>query len=105
MRIMMLVSSAVAYFLNAAIAKGKYANAGRDEFRVAPYLPGLDYVAGFDRSDLLDLVPDNSEAGRRQYAVVEAGDDHFLRNAGRRGDSGTGEGIHLDRIAARAKKS
>jgi K(+)-stimulated pyrophosphate-energized sodium pump len=35
--------------------------------------------------------------------VVEAGHDYFLRHAGGRADSGTGEGVYLDRIAARER--
>ena len=50
-----------------------------------------------------DLVRDHSRAWRRLHAMVEAGDHHFLRNAGRRGDSGTGKSFHLHRIAARAR--
>ena len=45
------------------------------------------------------MIPD---LGGDPHAVVEAGDDYFLRNAGRRGDSRIGEGIHFDGIAARA---
>ena len=49
----------------------------------------------------LDFLFHHSGSWRRHHAVVEAGDDHFLRHAGGRGDSGAGEGVHLDRIAAR----
>ena len=47
------------------------------------------------------LIPD---LGRR-HAVVEAVDDHHLRHAGRRDHPGVRQGLHLDRIGARARKS
>ena len=46
MRIMMLVSSTVAYFLNEAVAKARYGNCRRHELRSAAHLAGL---AHFDR--------------------------------------------------------
>ena len=87
MRVMMLVSSAVAYFLNEAVAKARYRQCRRDELRSAADLAGLDHVDRFHRAHLHRLVPDRSRAWRRRDAVVEAGDDHLLRNAGGRGHS------------------
>ena len=39
----------------------------------------------------------DSDLGGNTHALVEAGVDHFLRHAGRRGHSGTGESVYLDR--------
>src|SRR5206468_5355731 len=47
-----------------------------------------------------DFLLHHSNSWRRWNAVVEAGVDYFLRHAGGGVDSGTGEGFHLDRIAA-----
>ncbi len=49
MRIMMLVASAAAYFINAAIAKARYGNVDRDEFRSSADVPGLDHLVRFHR--------------------------------------------------------
>ena len=101
MRIMMLVASAVAYFINEAIAKAQLRQRRQDELRDAADLAGLAHLDRFDRAHLHRFVPDHSRPGRRRHAVVEAGVDHLLRHAGRSGHSRTGEGLHLHRIAAR----
>ena len=101
MRIMMLVSSAVAYFLNEAIAKASYGNA--DEMNFEAPLTSLVWLTSIVSIVLTFIVSqaDHSGPGRRHHAVVEAGFHHFLRHAGGRGHSGTGQGFHLDRIPAR----
>ena len=84
MRIMMLVSSTVAYFLNEAVAKGALRQRRRDELRSAADFAG---VADFDhlhRSHLHRVVSHHAGPGRRHHAMVEAGDHHLLRNAGGR---------------------
>ena len=50
------------------------------------------------------VVPADS-GPRRRHAVVEAVDGHHLRHAGRRDHPRAGEGLHLDRVGARARKS
>ena len=82
MRITMLVSSAVAYFLNGAIAKARFGNCRQDEFRDAADLAGLAHFAGFDRRDLRHFRHHHPHPGRRYHAVVEAGHHHLLRHAG-----------------------
>ena len=102
MRVMMLVSSALSYFINGIIAKAKYGNCRRDELRSAADFAGLAHVDHLDRPDLPDFVLHHSRSWVGDGdAVVEAGHDYFLRNAGGRADSGTGEGVHLDGVAAR----
>jgi K(+)-stimulated pyrophosphate-energized sodium pump len=54
MRIMMLVASAVAYFLNAAIAKGKYA--GKDEMNFEAPLTSLVWITSFVSIGLTYLI-------------------------------------------------
>ena len=95
MRIAMLVSAAAAYFINGAIAKARLRQRGRDEFRDTADHLGMAHVGDFDRDDLSDFLLHDSRPRRRPHAVVEAFDDHFLRNAGGSGDSGTGEGVHV----------
>ena len=60
MRIMMLVSSAVSYFVNDAIAKARYANA--DEMNFEAPLTSLVWITSirFDRADLHRFVADDS---------------------------------------------
>ena len=56
----------------------------------------LTYVASYL------LIPD---LGGDTDAVVEALDDHHLRHARRRDHSGARQGLHVDRVGARAAKS
>ena len=101
MRVMMLVSSALSYFLNGAIAKAKYGSANEMNFE-APLtsLVWLTSIVSIGITYLISyfIIP---AARQRRLAVVEAVDDYFLRHAGGRDDSGTGEGVHLDGVAAR----
>ena len=101
MRIMMLVASAAAYFINGAIAKAQFGNA--DEMNFETPLTSLVWITSIVSivADLCRLVADHSGPGRRRHAMVEAGVDHLLRNAGGSGDSGVGEGLHFDRVAPR----
>ncbi len=54
------------------------------------------------RDDLCRLVSADSGAGRRDD-VVEAVVGHHVRHAGRRDHSGAREGLHVDRVGARAR--
>ena len=81
MRIMMLVSSTVAYFLNEAVAKARYGNADNDELRNAAHLPGVAHIDHLHRADLHCVEGDHSRSRRRFHAMVEAGDDHLVRHA------------------------
>jgi K(+)-stimulated pyrophosphate-energized sodium pump len=95
MRVMMLVASAVAYFLNGAMAKARYGNADKMNFE-AP-LTSLVWLTSFVSIAFtyVTSLPDDSLPGRRPDAVVEAGHHHFLRNAGGRAHSRAGQGLHL----------
>ena len=81
--------------------QGALRQCGQDEFRGAAHFAGVDHFVRLDRDDLRDFVRSLFRCWRRFDAVVEAGDDHFLRNAGGRDDSGVGEGVYFDGIAAR----
>ena len=50
MRIMMVISSGVSYFINEAIAKARYGNVDEDELRSAADLAGLADFDHFDRA-------------------------------------------------------
>ena len=82
MRIAMLVSSAVAYFINGAIAKARFGNVGQDEFRDPADLAGLAHFADFRRGHFRDFRHHHPEPRRGYNAMVEAGHHHFLRHAG-----------------------
>ena len=100
MRIAMLVSSAAAYFINGAIAKAKYGNANEMNFEhPLTSLVWITSVVSIAITYLISsiIVP---ELSGDTHAVVEAGIDYFLRHAGGGGDSGTGEGVYFDGIAA-----
>ena len=103
MRIMMLVSSAGAYFINGFIAKAKYGNV--DEMNYEAPLTSLVWITSIVSIALTYvisylIIP---TLGTRRLAMVEAGDDHLVRHAGRRGHSGVGESIHLHGIAPRKR--
>ena len=104
MRIMMVVASGLSYFVNEAMAKAKYGNADKMNFE-APLtmLVWLTSIVSVVLTYIVSyvLIPDL----RRRHAVVEAVDGHHLRHAGRRDHSGVRQGLHLDRIGARARKS
>ena len=107
MRVAMLVAAAAAYFINGAVAKAKYGNAQEMNFE-AP-LTTLVWLTSLisDRPHLRHLVSDRSGAGRprdrRSQPMVEAGDDYFLRHAGGRDHSRTGEGFYLGELAPRER--
>ncbi len=63
MRIMMLVSSALAYFINGAIAKAKYGHADEDELRASADFAGLDHIDCFDHCHLHCFVSHHSQPG------------------------------------------
>ena len=50
MRVMMLIASALSYFLNSAIAKAKYRQCRRDELRASAHLAGVDHLHRLDRA-------------------------------------------------------
>ena len=100
MRIMMLVSSAGAYFLNSAVARARFADADVMNFETP--LTSLVWVTSVVSIILTYIVsavivPD---IGGDTYAVVEAGYDYFLRDAGGGFDSGVSESVYVDRVAA-----
>ena len=100
MRIAMLVASAVAYFVNDGNRESALRQCGRDEFRSAADVAGMDHVHRFHRADVHHFVFHYSRTRRRHHAMVEAVDHHFLRHARGSDDSGTGESVHVDGIAA-----
>ncbi len=82
MRIMMLVASAVSYFVNETIAKAKYANS--DDMNFEAPLTSLVWITSFVSMILTFIVskliiPD---LGGDRLAVVEAFNHHLLRYAG-----------------------
>ena len=84
MRIVMLIASAAAYFINGAIAKARYGNVDGDELRSSAYFSGMDHFYRFDRIHLPGFVLDYSVARAGHHAMVEAGDDYFVRHFGGR---------------------
>ena len=65
MRLVMVVTSGVAYFINEAIAKARYANATDDELRGAADQPRLARVDHLDRLHLPRVVPADPRPRRR----------------------------------------
>ena len=101
MRVMMIIASALSYFINEAVAKAKYQNVDKMNYE-AP-LTSLVWLTSFisiGATYALSyfMIP---ESGRRSVHVVEAFDHHHLRHAGGRDHSGTGEGLHFGGIVAR----
>ena len=103
MRVMMVVSSAISYFINDAVAKSRYDRRGQDELRSAADFAGVADFGDFHRRNLPGVQPDYSQPGRRHHAVVEAFFGDHLRHTGGRDHSRTGESLHLRPFAARAR--
>jgi K(+)-stimulated pyrophosphate-energized sodium pump len=94
MRVMMLVSSAVSYFLNGAIAKAKYGSANEMNFE-AP-LTTLVWLTSIVSIALTYLIS--------YFIIPTLGTDTTQWwKLGTIISCGTGEGIHLHRIAARER--
>ena len=103
MRIMMVISSGVGYFINGAIAKAKYANADKIDFE-APLttLVWLTSILSIALTYVVSslMIPD---LGGDTHSVVEARHHHQLRHAGRRADSRVRQGLHLHQFPPRAR--
>ena len=56
MRVIMLIASAAAYFINDAIQKARFGNADGYEFRGAANLAGLDHLFRLHRIHLRDFL-------------------------------------------------
>ena len=104
MRIMMIVASGLSYFVNEAYAKGKYAQRRQDELRGAADLARVADLHRLGRHHVYRVLLSHS-GSRGRLAVVEAVDHHHVRHAGGRDHSGAREGVHLDRVGARAGRS
>ena len=103
MRIMMVIASALSYFINEAMTKATYAKADQMNFekpltRLVWITSVVSVVLTYVVSYL--IIP---SLGRRHDAVVEARDDHFVRNACGRDHPGTRQGIHLDEFGTRQR--
>ncbi len=95
MRVMMVISSALSYLINAAIAKAKYAQVDKMNFEAPSDDAGLAHVSYFDCGDLLCVVLNDSGSWGRSESLVEAFVGYNLRNVSGRGDSGVSEGVHI----------
>ena len=103
MRVLMIITSAVSYFINEAAARAKYLNADKMNFE-APltslvWLTSIVSVVGHVRR----LEAAHPQPQRRHHDVVEALADHHLRHAGRRDHPRARQSLHVDRIAPRAR--
>ena len=101
-RVMMVVASGLSYLINGAIMRAKYGDRDGHEFRDAAHGPRLADVDRVGRVHLRGLLSPDSRA-RRRHDVVEAVDGDHVRHARRRHHSGAGEGVHVDRVGARAR--
>ncbi len=105
MRIMMIVASGLSYLLNEAIVKARYGNADKMNFEKP--LTQLVWVTSFVSVAMTYLVSylliPQLGLGN-DTLVVEAVDHHHLRHAGRRHHPRGDQGLHLDRVQARARR-
>ena len=100
MRVLMVVTSIAAYIVKRTrLAKAKYEQA--DEMDFEKPLTSLVWLTSIISVVMTYLA---SLLFIRDWAmahVVEAGDDHHLRNAGRGDYSRTGEDLHVHQFQAR----
>ena len=101
MRVMMIIASALSYFVNEAVAKAKYQNLDKMNYEAPADVAGVADFVHFDWRDLRTVVFHDPGTGRRFVHVVEAFDHHHLRHAGGRDYSRTGEGVHIGGVVAR----
>jgi len=99
MRIIMLVASAAAYFINGFVAQAKYGKA--DDMNFEAPLTSLVWITSFVSIALTYLaswliIP---ELGGDPTQWWKLDDDHYLRDACGRHHSGIGEGFHLGGLA------
>ncbi len=102
MRVAMLVSSSGAYFLNGVIAHMQDMR-NSDEMDFEAPLTSLVWITSIVSIVLTYIVTYlmiPNLGGRN--ALVEAGFDHLVRNAGGRDHPRIGEGLHFDQIEPRA---
>ena len=84
MRVMMVISSGIGYFVNGIIAKVALRQRRQDELRDAAHHPGVAHLDPFHRPHLHRQLVHDSGPGRRRFHVVEARHGDQLRHPGRR---------------------
>jgi len=101
MRIVMLIASAAAYFINAFIAKSKYGNA--DEMNYEAPLTSLVWITSFVSIALTYVISSMiiPTLGGDASQWWKLATDYFLRHAGWRHHPRIGKGLHINRIAPR----
>ena len=100
MRVMMIIASALSYFINEAVAKANYQNVDKMNYE-AP-LTSLVWLTSFisiAATYALSYFMIPNRAAIRH--VVEAFNHHHLRHAGGRDYSRAGEGVHIGGFVAR----
>ena len=103
MRIMMVIASGASYFINEAVAKARYGKASEMNFETplttlvwltSVVSIGLTYVVSYL------IIP---ELGWRRDSLVEALDDHLLRDARRCGNSRARQSLYLNQFGPRKR--
>ena len=103
MRIMMVIASGVSYLINDAIAKSRYANADQINFEAPLTFAGVADIDRLGGPHVHRVLPRDSRPCGDGTLWWKLSSDHHLRHAGRRDHSGIGEGVHVDRVATRAR--
>ena len=103
MRVMMVIASGLSYFINDAVAKARYQNVDKMNYGDAFDHFGVVNVHYFYCCDLRGFLPDDPRYRRRSQFMVEAFDNHYLRDFGGRSDSGVGEGVYVCGFGARQR--
>ena len=103
MRIMMVISSGVGYFINGAIAKAQVRQHRQVQLRSSPHHAGVVDFHPLHRPHLHHQLHDDSRSRRRHHSVVEACHHHQLRHSGRRPHSRVRQGLHLHQFASRPR--
>ena len=101
MRVMMVISSGVGYFINGAIRRKAGTATPIFDLQANADHTGLADFDSFHRAHLHHQFDDDSQSGRRQFDVVETCHHHQLRHLGRSGDSRICQSIHLHHLGTR----
>ncbi len=103
MRVMMVISSGIGYFINAAIAKARYSTVGKMNFEAPLTTLGVAHFPALYRAHLPGKRENDSGAWRRRFALVEAS---IIISCGTLAGAlipGAGKGLHFHALASRAR--
>ena len=103
MRVGMIVTSAVSYWINGAWSQGQIRQRLAVQLRDPAHHAGVAHLVRVHRHDLRPVRHPDPRRWRRRHALVETLHDHHLRHDRRRLDPRAGQGLHLHELRPRPR--